>query len=75
MPTERGWRVLAVAGPLDFSETGIVASLTTPLAAAAVPVFVVSTYDTDCVLVPQERLGAAVAALRASGHVVAGSAA
>ena len=47
-----GWVVLEVAGPLDLSLTGIAARLTAPLARADVPVFVISSYDTDLVLVP-----------------------
>jgi hypothetical protein len=65
---ELGWRAIAVRGPLDFSLTGVVASLTVPLANAGVPVFVVSTFDTDYVLVKDEHLDAARAALRAAGH-------
>ena len=48
---ERDWRALAVVGPLAFSLTGVVSALTAPLAAAGVPVFVISSYDTDHLLV------------------------
>lgn len=65
-----GWRVLRVRGPLAFSLTGILAALAVPLAEAAVSLFAVSTYDTDCLLVPQGQLEAALAALRAAGHTV-----
>ena len=44
---ECGWRALKVKGALDFSLTGILASITNPLAKAKIPVFVISTYDTD----------------------------
>lgn len=70
---ERGWRVLAVRGPLAFSLTGVLLSLTKPLADAGIPVFVLSTYDTDLVLVQDEVLGEAVAALTAAGHEVHGT--
>ncbi len=46
------WRALRVAGTLDHSLTGILGSLATPLADAEVPIFAVSTFDTDYVLVP-----------------------
>jgi uncharacterized protein len=65
---ERGWRALAVEGPLDLALTGVLASLLTPLAEAGVAIFAVSTFDTDHVLVRAERLGDAVRALRAAGH-------
>jgi hypothetical protein len=48
---ERDWRAFELVGPLPFTLTGVVSSLTAPLAAAGIPVFVVSTYDTDVVLV------------------------
>ena len=48
---ERDWRAFEVAGPLPFDLTGVVSALTTPLAAAGIPVFVISTYDTDYLLV------------------------
>ncbi len=67
-----GWSALAVAGPLDHALTGILASLAVPLADAGVPIFAISTFDTDYVLVPASRLAKAVAALRGAGHAVAG---
>ena len=69
---ERGLRALAVAGPLDFGQTGVLAALAAPLARAGVPIFVVSTYDTDYLLVPGARLTEALDALRTAGHRVAG---
>lgn len=46
-----GWRAFKVEGPLDFSLTGILSSLTAPLAEKGIPVFAVSTFDTDYLLV------------------------
>lgn len=68
---ERGWRCLEVAGPLDFALTGILAALASPLAAAGIPVFVVSTHDTDYLMVKAETLESALEALRGAGHRVA----
>lgn len=65
---ERGWRVLKVDGPLDFAHTGILASLTTPLAEAGVSVFAVSTFDTDYLLVKQRVLNRARSVLTRAGH-------
>ncbi len=67
---ERGFRALAVAGTLDFTLTGIVASLATPLAAAGISIFGISTYDTDHILVRADRLADAKAVLAAAGHTV-----
>jgi len=64
------WRALAVAGPLEHSLTGVLAAIATPLADAGVPIFAVSTFDTDYVLVPAERAADAVIVLRSAGHSV-----
>jgi hypothetical protein len=67
---ETGWRALKVEGPLDFSLTGILASLTAPLATEKISVFAVSTYDTDYLLVKEERLAQAIRALREEGYEI-----
>ena len=67
-----GWRVLAVQGPLPFDMIGVLASLSEPLAGAGVPIFSVSTFDTDYLLVEDDFLHNAVAALRMAGNTVAG---
>jgi uncharacterized protein len=70
IPCEAGWRCLRVAGPLEFALVGVLASLLVPLADAGLPVFVVSTFDTDYLLVKEDRLDAAVDILRGAGHNV-----
>lgn len=67
---EGGWRRLEVRGPLDLGLTGVLASIAVPLSAAGVPLFVISTHDTDHVLVRAGRLADAEAALRRAGHEV-----
>jgi hypothetical protein len=67
---EPGWRILKVAGPLDFGLTGILLSLARPLAEAGVSIFAISTYDTDYVMVKEQNLAKAVLALRSAGHGV-----
>ena len=68
---EGGWRSLAVVGPLEFDQVGIISSITVPLAAAGIGVFVVSTFDTDLVLVKDIEIDAAIEALGGVGHSVA----
>ena len=70
-PAQRGWRALKVHGPLDFSLTGVLAALSAPLAHASIPIFALSTYDTDYVLVRDEDLQRACEALEHAGHTVA----
>ena len=67
---EAGWRCLKVKGPLDFSLTGVFARIAQPLADAGISLFAVMTYDTDYVMVKEERLRAAAGALMAAGHTV-----
>ncbi|WP_156756892.1 ACT domain-containing protein [Actinokineospora pegani] len=67
---EPGWRLLTVRGPLEFSLTGIMASLAGSLAAAGVSLFALSTFDTDHILVRDAVLDRAVRALREAGHEV-----
>jgi hypothetical protein len=69
---ERGWCALELAGPLDFSLTGVVAALVTPLAEAEVPIFVLSTFETDYLLVRERDLQRSVEALTEAGHEVDG---
>lgn len=67
---EGPFRALAVEGPLAFGLVGVLAALATPLAAAGVSIFVISTFDTDYVLVRSGQLQEALTALSAAGHHV-----
>jgi hypothetical protein len=65
---EKGWRCILVSGSLDFSLTGILASLTNSLAEAGISVFAISTFDTDYLLVKADNLKRAVLKLEEAGH-------
>jgi uncharacterized protein len=65
---DRGWVALKLEGPFPFSMTGVLASFLQPLAEARIPIFAISTFDTDYVLIKRENLERAVAALGAAGH-------
>jgi len=67
---DKGWRALKVDGPLPLTMTGVTAKLTTPLASAGIPVFALSTYDTDYLLIKSEHLERAVSLLRTRFTVV-----
>jgi len=54
--SEKDWRAFKVKGPLGFVLTGIVASLTKPLAEAEISIFYISTYETDYLMVKEENL-------------------
>jgi hypothetical protein len=65
---ETQWRCFRVTGVVSLTMTGVLHSLTAPLAEARVNICAFSTYDTDYLLVPEVRLAEAVAALTAAGH-------
>lgn len=67
---ERDWRCYQVRGPLAFTLTGVAAALTQPLADAEISVFVLSTFDTDYVLVKAADLPRATEVLVGAGHEV-----
>ena len=68
--SSRGWRALKFDGPLPLDQTGILASVTAPLAAARVSVFALATFSTDFVLIPAAHQPAAIDALERAGHSV-----
>ncbi len=70
--SERGWRALKVEGPLDFSLTGILASISAILAQSGISIFAVSTYDTDYILVREQDLEPAVEALSQGPYEILG---
>ena len=65
-----GWRIFQIEGPFDFGVIGVLASVAAPLAAAAVSIFAISTFDTDYLLVKEEQVKRAVLALESWGHQV-----
>jgi hypothetical protein len=62
------WTALYAGGPIPFGLTGVVASLVAPLAAAECPVFVVSTFDGDVLMVPSSEGDRAMNILASAGH-------
>jgi uncharacterized protein len=65
---EIGWVALKLEGSFPFSMTGVLSSFLDPLAGAGIPIFAISTFDTDYVLIKNESLQRARAALGAAGH-------
>lgn len=62
------WTCLKLEGPFPFSQTGVLLSFIEPLSNNAIPIFAVSTYDTDYVLVQEECARRAINALQQAGH-------
>ena len=61
------YRAWSVPGKLDFELVGVLLELIEPLRIAEVPVLAISTFDTDWILVAEERGEVAEAAWRSVG--------
>ena len=68
--SEGPYVAFSVAGTLDHALTGVLSGLLAPLAEAAVPVFTLSTFETDWVLVPADRADVAERTWQEAGYAV-----
>jgi uncharacterized protein len=66
--SEYGWLAMQLEGPFPFSMTGVLAAFVQPLAEAQIPIFAISTFDTDYVLIKRANLERALLALDTAGH-------
>jgi uncharacterized protein len=64
LTSQPGYLALRIEDKLDFSAVGILSSILNPLAAAAINILSVSTFDTDYILIPSTKRDQALAALR-----------
>ena len=67
---DKTWRGMRIAGTLEFSLVGILSKISAALANAGVPIFAVSTYDTDYILIKEEYLDKALISLQESGYSI-----
>lgn len=67
---DKNWRCFRIEGSFDFNQIGVISSLATPLAEGGISIFVVSTYDTDYILVKEEKVGHAITVLTNDGHLI-----
>lgn len=65
---EGPWTCFKLQGPFPFSQTGILSSFIDPLAGHGIPIFAISTFDTDYVLVKEEHASTARETLEAAGY-------
>lgn len=63
-----GWMAFRIQGILDFSLIGILSKITTVLADNGIPIFAVSTYNTDYVLLKKEQYQKGMEVLQAAGY-------
>jgi len=62
------WICLKLEGPFAFSLTGVLLSFVQPLSDNGIPIFAISTFDTDYVLIQEESARAGLNYLEAAGH-------
>lgn len=62
------WICFKLEGPFAFSQTGILLSFIEPLSNNGIPIFAVSTYDTDYVLIQEQFAAMTLDTLRTAGH-------
>lgn len=70
VPLESGWRCIGIQGILDFAMVGVLAEISTLLASSGISIFVISTYNTDYILIKEEKIREAAGLLSSAGHEV-----
>ena len=67
---EKDWRILKVEDTLDFSLIGILAKISGILAKNSISIFVISTFNTDYILVKEEKVEKAILVLSEEGYEI-----
>ncbi len=67
---DSGWKCLRIQGVLDFGLVGILAKIAMVLAEVEVPIFAVSTFNTDYVLTKTEHFQKAIVTLQQNGYEI-----
>lgn len=67
---EKDWRILKVEDTLDFSLIGILAKISGILAKNSISIFVISTFNTDYILVKEEKIEKAMTVLSEEGYEI-----
>jgi len=68
--SQHRWICLKLEGPFPFSQTAVLLSFIEPLSSNGVPIFAVSTHDTDYVFVRDDESKTALDELRKAGHTL-----
>ena len=60
LEVENGWKILKINGILNFSLVGILSKISTILANENISIFVMSTFNTDYIMVKKENIKNAI---------------
>lgn len=67
---EKNWSALKIVGPLSFDQIGIIAEISSCLATEKIPIFVISAFETDYILIKKSKINQAVKTLNLQGYSV-----
>jgi len=67
--SEKDWKIITIDEKLDFSLIGIISRISTLLAENKISIFVISTFDTDYILIKQENFEKTIKLLKTIGNV------
>lgn len=65
---EYNWKAIKIVGTLDFALIGILSKISTILAQAEISIYAISTYNTDYILIKNDKLDKAIKVLEQNGY-------
>lgn len=65
---EYNWKAIKIVGILDFALIGILSKISTILAQAEISIYAISTYNTDYILIKDDKLERAIKVLEQNGY-------
>lgn len=63
------YKCLKILGPLDFDMVGVISKIANILKGRDIPIFVISTFDTDYILINKDNAIASIEALREDEYI------
>jgi uncharacterized protein len=67
---EENWKLFKISGILDFNLIGIISKISAILAAQEISIFVMSTYNTDYIMVKKDNLEKTIKVLEQNEYVI-----
>ena len=67
------WKMLKINGILEFSMVGIISKISTLLATQGISIFVISTYNTDYIMVKKDKIEITINILEQNGYIINGN--
>lgn len=67
---ESGWNALKISGVLDFGMVGVIAAISSLLYDAEISIFVISTFNTDYILLKSDALNRSIEILQNNGYII-----